>query len=1066
MSRGLATFAFLATPGALAGPAHAEPLPRGSEYAINDRTPAPAGWWTSCSHADGRTATVEEADCKDPGCDDERVHLYLQRRDANAVPYGQRVRLNELPAWRHRYRVVCSPGGSVAAQWVEAGCYRQRGFDASNAATGAVVQASPDDCRTRASLAMRDDGTMLATWPAAVPDAGIRIFARSFAAGGGATDVVELSDSAAGSGTQPKIAVDADGLALVVWLGSAGVPGPHDLASPVFGLFLTAAGIADGAVLRIDQFGYGENSDPSVAVLQAGEFEAAWNNPLEGGRVARRIGGSGGGKTAAGELVVFDPKFGAARVVDSLRGSLGYETRAEFGGGSAWSISDEYASRWRSGDDSALWSGMERDLRGRASVAATDGDWLRVLADEASDSLVVSRSEEEGATRTENDETIPLPDGDLLALRVAGTASRFVASWISIDDGAANTRIGFARSSDGGNSWSAPQTLALGGDQGRGGFDLETDATGTVWIALVVDSGLRFVRSADGGASWTIGETVAAGARCDVCAGAWRHTQAGLAYGSGKRWRAVFSASRYRTDLYGRDGEVFTTLSDDNGKTWSDPVPVASAAKTDGVTDFAPSIASDGSGRWITAWISHRSLVAGDGLDSDVVYAVVVDNASQWSRPRAMQGSMSRDTESEDRVSLASSGDGRWMATWAAVDFRTAGIDVDRAAATLMVSVADAICGNSAQEIGETCDDGNTENGDGCDANCTPTGCPNGIVGSAEECDDGNHRDDDACTNSCALPACGDGILSPWEDCDDGNVENDDACPSNCGAPRCGDGARQPPLEDCDDGGRSTATCTPVCRTARCGDGYLAPRVEACDDGNTIDDDACPNDCSKAVCGDGVTSLGWEECDPADPLYANACTDKCILVGICGDANGDGSVTTNDARRVLQRAVDLPVDCPRRACDMDISGHISAIDASLDLRKAVGIAVGDRCSIGSGTIVFWIDETRDIASFQIDIDYSSTGGEFAGSGGSVACVSELDDGVRFLSAFNDQEDIDVLTAGLITRDSLGGRMDLFHCEFEMPEERAGTHFAIRVVDAADASGDALDPPPLVGYRVE
>ena len=42
--------------------------------------------------------------------------------------------------------------------------------------------------------------------------------------------------------------------------------------------------------------------------------------------------------------------------------------------------------------------------------------------------------------------------------------------------------------------------------------------------------------------------------------------------------------------------------------------------------------------------------------------------------------------------------------------------------------------------------DSAVDDGDGCDSNCTNTGCGNGIVTVGEECDDGNTLDDDGCT--------------------------------------------------------------------------------------------------------------------------------------------------------------------------------------------------------------------------------------------------------------------------------------------------------------------------------
>lgn len=61
-----------------------------------------------------------------------------------------------------------------------------------------------------------------------------------------------------------------------------------------------------------------------------------------------------------------------------------------------------------------------------------------------------------------------------------------------------------------------------------------------------------------------------------------------------------------------------------------------------------------------------------------------------------------------------------------------------------------AVCGNSFREFPkEQCDDGNTASGDGCDSNCTPTGCGNGVRTSGEACDDGNLVNGDGCSSSC-----------------------------------------------------------------------------------------------------------------------------------------------------------------------------------------------------------------------------------------------------------------------------------------------------------------------------
>src|SRR5262249_51178627 len=46
------------------------------------------------------------------------------------------------------------------------------------------------------------------------------------------------------------------------------------------------------------------------------------------------------------------------------------------------------------------------------------------------------------------------------------------------------------------------------------------------------------------------------------------------------------------------------------------------------------------------------------------------------------------------------------------------------------------VCGNGTVGPFEQCDDNNLTSGDGCDADCTFTGCGNRIVTTGEQCDD------------------------------------------------------------------------------------------------------------------------------------------------------------------------------------------------------------------------------------------------------------------------------------------------------------------------------------------
>lgn len=67
-----------------------------------------------------------------------------------------------------------------------------------------------------------------------------------------------------------------------------------------------------------------------------------------------------------------------------------------------------------------------------------------------------------------------------------------------------------------------------------------------------------------------------------------------------------------------------------------------------------------------------------------------------------------------------------------------------------------AVCGNGILEGAEVCDDGNTNNGDGCSVSCQSEAvatCGDGIVSGAEVCDDGNTNNGDGCSATCAIEA-------------------------------------------------------------------------------------------------------------------------------------------------------------------------------------------------------------------------------------------------------------------------------------------------------------------------
>ena len=248
------------------------------------------------------------------------------------------------------------------------------------------------------------------------------------------------------------------------------------------------------------------------------------------------------------------------------------------------------------------------------------------------------------------------------------------------------------------------------------------------------------------------------------------------------------------------------------------------------------------------------------------------------------------------------------------------------------------VCGDGRRDVfgsagraGEFCDDGNTENGDGCSADCANievgsacrinnTVCGRIVCGDGradfdggEACDDGNADSGDGCSNlclveagfdcdwfsstyrpsSCARIVCGDELIEGAEACDDGNTNDDDGCDAAC---QREDGF----VCDTDRGQVGPAQVGPddlagpsACRAVECGDGVF-DSSEVCEDGNDRPGDGCDQRCfiengwgcslgddARSVCtfvlgeGEGETGEGEGEGEPVTPSPDIITRDDC-----------------------------------------------------------------------------------------------------------------------------------------------------------------------------------------------
>ncbi len=137
--------------------------------------------------------------------------------------------------------------------------------------------------------------------------------------------------------------------------------------------------------------------------------------------------------------------------------------------------------------------------------------------------------------------------------------------------------------------------------------------------------------------------------------------------------------------------------------------------------------------------------------------------------------------------------------------------------------------------------------------------CGDSVLDPGESCDDGNNANGDGCSGMCRWEArCGDGRMDPGEVCDDGNNRSGDGCRSDCRSnERCGNGIIDVSVGELCDG---TPNCAADCRSiTSCGNNRIEAGEE-CDDGNTARWDGCASDCRNEQ-GVGLNALYFSDDD-------------------------------------------------------------------------------------------------------------------------------------------------------------------------------------------------------------
>ncbi len=299
-------------------------------------------------------------------------------------------------------------------------------------------------------------------------------------------------------------------------------------------------------------------------------------------------------------------------------------------------------------------------------------------------------------------------------------------------------------------------------------------------------------------------------------------------------------------------------------------------------------------------------------------------------------------------------------------------------------------CGNGQVDSeAENCDDGNTQGGDGCSADCSTIepnfsclpgyqcvyvhNCGDAVVGGGETCDDGNATPGDGCSDLCFVETdwicptpgaacvfdvlCGDSRLGGSETCDDSNTTPGDGCDASC---------QVEPGWDCSQVG---SKCT-----ALCGDSVVVG-LEDCDDGNTTAGDGCSATCRSELgfecdtpgtpcratqCGDGVVE-GGEPCDDANNLLGDGCSPGCIGEPDCTGTDGcrslcgDGLILPGDVEECDDGNIKNGDGCSAD-CKVETGFTCETVETVTGNTLTLPVVYRDFIGVGQATVTNEYDE--------------------------------------------------------------------------------------------------------------
>ncbi len=235
----------------------------------------------------------------------------------------------------------------------------------------------------------------------------------------------------------------------------------------------------------------------------------------------------------------------------------------------------------------------------------------------------------------------------------------------------------YARSSNGGVTWTAPTPLNTNAATDTGGDffpRIAADGQGTwvvVWESVEplaspnigIDYDILFSRSTNNGQSWSPPAALNSDAATDDSMEGTDFAP-DVATDRHGNWTVVWASPKTLGGMIGTDFDLLFARSTDGGASWTPRAALNTNAATDAENDHFPRLAADGFTNWLVVWESNDTLGNTIGTDTDVLSALSTDDGATWSAPTPVNSFAPTDSNADARPVVGNDGTWNWLVAW------------------------------------------------------------------------------------------------------------------------------------------------------------------------------------------------------------------------------------------------------------------------------------------------------------------------------------------------------------------------------------------------------------------